>query len=97
MKNPKDLHKDNRIKNMPSFGDSYWQDFRTLVDYRDGLVHARASRPNTDLPGHDEKPIPSKNTLDQLPAGWTVRVVIKLIRRLHEAAGTSTPAWLVEP
>ena len=93
----KRLHKDNRIQKVPNFGDSWWRGVRTLVEYRNGLVHAGASRPETDSLRDDEKPVPSKTTLDQLEAGWAVRVVIELIRRLHEAAGTSTPAWLIEP
>lgn len=93
----KRLYKNNRIKNVPNFGDSWWQDVQILVKYRNGLVHAGASRPETDSLEDDKKPLPSKTLLDQLPAGWAVRIVIELIRRLHEAAGTSTPAWLIEP
>jgi hypothetical protein len=41
--------------------------------------------------------VPSKTVLDQLSAGWAVRVVVTLVRRLHDAVGTPPPTWLVEP
>jgi hypothetical protein len=93
----KHLKKNDRISNSPDFGDSCWQDFCNLVVYRDGLVHGRSSRPETSSQGNDQKPVPSKTELDQLPPGWAVKIVILLIRDLHKAVGTSTPQWLIEP
>jgi len=93
----KALQKDNRIRKAPDFGLSYWNDFRKLVEYRDGLVHGKPSRPETSSLRDEQKPVPSKTMLDQLPSGWAVRVVVGVIRRLHEAVGTSTPSWLAEP
>jgi hypothetical protein len=43
----------------------------------------------------DPMPAPSLNDLTQLPNGWAVCVITKVISRLHSAAGTPTPAWLV--
>ena len=72
-------------------------DFRKLVDYRDGLVHASASRPETDSQPEKEKPLPSKTDLDKLFPGWAVQVVVTLVKRLHDAVGTPPPDWLVYP
>lgn len=91
------LKKNHRISESPDFGDSCWQDFYNLVDYRNGLVHGGSSRPETSSQGDAQKPVPSKTELDQLPPGWAVKIVIQLIRDLHEAVGTSTPQWLIEP
>ena len=93
----KELHRANYIPNSPEFQGAYWDDFILLVRYRDGLVHARASRPETDSQPKEAKPLPSKTVLDQLSAGWAVRVVVTLTRRLHDAVGTPQPTWLVEP
>ena len=41
----KNLHKDGLISSIPDFSQKYWQDFSDLFDMRNGLVHARASRP----------------------------------------------------
>jgi len=93
----KDLKKDNRISKSPDFKDERWQKFKKLVKYRNGLVHGSPSRPETSPLGDNQKPVPSKTMLEQLEAGWAVKIVIQLIRHLHEAVGTSTPQWLVEP
>ena len=102
----KDLYKDKRIKEVPSFDprvNPHWNLFVDLVGYRDGLVHASASRPEIDIdsqsttPAPPPSPIPSPTDLDQLPAGWAVRVVVTVVRQLHQAVGTNPPAWLCEP
>jgi hypothetical protein len=102
----KNLYKDKRIKEVPSFDpriNPHWNLFVDLVDYRDGLVHASASRPEIDIdsqsttPAPPPSPIPSPTDLDQLPAGWAVRVVVTVVRQLHQAVGTNPPAWLCEP
>ena len=68
-----------------------------MVEVRNGLVHARASRPATAQQPREEKPVPSKNDLDELPAGWATKVVVELIKTLHRSVGTSCPSWLVAP
>ncbi len=93
----KNLRNDGLISAVPDFSDSHWQDFRTLVDYRNGLVHAEASRPEKHPQSEKEKPLPSKDVLSQLTAGWGVRIVAELVRRLHAAVGTATPRWLMDP
>ncbi len=67
------------------------------MELRNGLIHARSSRPETALQPELERPRPSKGDLDQLPAGWATKVVVELVKKLHESVGTATPDWLVEP
>ncbi len=92
------LAEDGVIQGSPDFGGSVcWQEFQKLVKFRDGLVHARSSRPQTAGLPKVEVPVPSKSDLDKLPAGWAVKTVVALIEALHQAAGTPVPDWLKEP
>ncbi len=94
----KELFEDSLIKAVPDFcRDPSWQRFVVLVKYRDGLIHAKASRPATSDQKDEEKPLPSPEDLDRLPAGWAVKVVVELVKNLHRHAEIPTPAWLVEP
>lgn len=93
----KQLKGDGLIPAIPDISDYVWQDFIDLLDCRDGLVHAKASRPWTTALPTEEQPLPSKADLDGLPPGWAVRIVKNLIARLHSTVGTQIPAWLVEP
>ena len=90
-------HSDGLIGSMPDFGKAYWEKFEVLVQYRNGLVHGNSSRPDTASLEQEERPVPSKDNLDELESGWAVRVVTDLIRPLHDAASTSAPEWLVDP
>ena len=74
-----------------------WEEWLKLVRYRNGLIHARSSRPETDPQPNAEAPYPSKSDLDKLPGGWPTKVVVNLVQLLHKAAGTPAPIWLVEP
>lgn len=94
---PKHLHKDKLIPHVPDLGRPYWEEFNKLVDYRNGVVHAAASRPDTSSLSPIEKPLPPKSVLDQLEPGWALRIVIELIRQLHKAVGTTPPSWLMDP
>lgn len=91
---PKALQKDGRIHSALDCGGREFQDFCRLVDYRDGLVHARASRPdNVDLlPG--DRPLPSGQDLTALPCGWASGVARALLQRLHSDTKTTMPCWL---
>ena len=63
---------------------------------RDGLVHAHPSRPETSSqPADMPSPHPSREILEQLPAGDATKVVVELIKKLHEAVRTDKPPWLV--
>jgi hypothetical protein len=94
---PKALLQAGLISAVPNLERPYWQDWLDLVDLRNGLIHARASRPETDSQPTGEKPVPSKGDLDKLVPGWAVKVVVTLVRELHVAVSTSAPTWLVDP
>ncbi len=94
---PKKLKNDGLIPAVPDLKQAYWSDFIELVEMRNGLVHARASRPETVQQPQKEKPLPSKGDLDQLPSGWATNVVVELIKNLHRSVGTPPPSWLVVP
>jgi hypothetical protein len=95
---PKELLEAGILWAVPNLGRSYWQDWLALVDLRNGLIHARASRPETNSQPDSERPVPSKGDLDKLTPGWAVKVVVTLVRELHAAVRPSTPApaWLVD-
>jgi hypothetical protein len=89
------LREADLIPKLPPSGNRHdREDWERLVDYRNGLVHARASRPRTRRQPEKEQPRPSKSTLRSLEPGWAVKVVVKRARRLHQAAGTEPPVWL---
>jgi hypothetical protein len=80
---PKRLFEDRRINKPLDCGAREWQDFVDLVDWRDGLVHARASRPEMSGQPEKERPVPSKGELDKLKPGWALAVVRTLLNKLH--------------
>jgi hypothetical protein len=98
---PKQLEEHGLICKSPDWGraegQTIWCEWKKLLSYRHGLVHARASRPETHPQSDTERPVPSKHLLDELDAGWATRTVVKLITYLHKAAGTQTPKWLIQP
>jgi hypothetical protein len=94
---PKQLFYDGYLPSLPKLAQPSWQHFLQLVEYRNGLIHARSSRPENSSLADNEKPVPSKSELDNLPPGWAVGVVFELINGLHQAVGTASPAWLVMP
>jgi hypothetical protein len=93
---PKALLDAGLISAVPNLGRSYWRDWLDLVDLRNGLIHARASRPETNPQPDSERPVPSKGDLDKLTPGWAVKVVVTLVRELHAAVSTPAPVWLVD-
>lgn len=93
----KQLKFERLIPNRPNFGGQQGVEWKTLVKYRDGLVHAKASRPQKNSQPEEQKPVPSKIQLDSLEAGWAIQIVIERIRCLHRAVGTAAPSWLVDP
>jgi len=83
----------------------------TLIKYRNGLVHASASRSVEDLPDEmkthrrkrepeqDKKairPFPIKDELKKLEAGWAVKIVADLVKDLHQKIGDTAPAYIVD-
>jgi len=95
---PKQLASEGLLSRLPRWTAEQDMAWKRLVDYRNGLVHARASRPDTKGLGNGENPIPGPDELDQVvKRGWALGVVIDRIRGLHQAAGTELPSWLQRP
>lgn len=91
---PKLLLAQRLIQAIPDYGRQTWADFRKLVDYRNGLVHADASRPQADNTPPEAAPSPSPDDLARMEPGWPTRVVVALVRELHAKAGTKQPEWI---
>ena len=87
---PKKLVTDGQLKGRPNLESIFWTNWLTLVDYRDGLIHAVSSRPS----GTCSAPLPSIDKLAALKPGWAVNIAIELITTFHAAAGIEVPDWL---
>jgi hypothetical protein len=91
---PKKLRADGLITAVPNHGTKIFGDFKNLVAIRDGIVHARSSRPaSAKMPNH-EKPFPTLSDLQTMKPGWALGVVVILLEDLHETLKTSKPLWL---
>jgi hypothetical protein len=90
---PKQLATDGRISGSLDCSGHEWQEFQALVAFRDGLVHAGASRPETEGLAPGNRPIPSKKDLDSLPAGWAIAIVRARLQKLHADTTTARPGW----
>jgi len=91
---PKQLKIDGLIVDAPNLGGQSWQEFLRLIDFRNGLLHARASRPETAGLREEQMPLPTLDDLARLQAGWAVKVVSAIILELNGAAKTVPPDWL---
>jgi len=91
------LHCDDRIQGVLDFRAEPWKRFLRLLRKRNGLVHARASRPEASGRPEKEKPSPTMRELTAMEAGCPTRVVVELVEQLHRVTGTDAPAWLVKP
>jgi len=67
----KELCTKNHIQNF-NWDSRYWGPFIKLVDARDGLVHAKASRPQQAGQPQGDQPFPSRNYLNQMTPGSAV-------------------------
>jgi hypothetical protein len=73
---PKQLFADRLIPGVPVLENpGYWGEWLKLIEFRNGLIHARASRPETAALNENEKPKPSKTVLDNMAPGWPTAVV----------------------
>jgi hypothetical protein len=91
---PKELHKAGKILAAPQLD---LRELGELINYRDGLVHAAASRPATDSQPKETRPYPTKDMLRKLKPGCAVRIVVDLVRNLHQAIGTPVPEYIENP
>jgi len=88
---PLQLHADRVIPRRPRLDLS---ELGTLISYRNGLVHARASRPSTSDQPRAHKPVPGIDELKNRPRGWAIGVATKLVRQLHLELGSEPPVYL---
>jgi hypothetical protein len=93
----KQLHADGKIAAVPSWEGHEWRDFVELVHYRDGLVHARSSRPETAGLSKGELPFPTVAQLASCMPGWATTTLVRLIEHVHQAISTAAPTWLELP
>jgi hypothetical protein len=58
---------DGRTHGVPPFGQQYWKDFAELIAYRNGLVHASASRPDAEsIPEQGKRPGSHQHLIEQV-------------------------------
>ena len=89
------LAADGLISAPPDLGDDMWERFNSLVqDYRNGLIHARASRPESFGLPEESQPKSRMFDLSNFPAGWKLETITSFIVGLNVAAGTQQPNWL---
>lgn len=91
---PKELHEAGKIPSVPIFD---FSGFEILIRYRNGLIHAAASRPATDLQIEENKPFPTKGMLKDMEPGWAVRVIVGLVTTLHRSMGDRIPGYIENP
>lgn len=78
----KTLQEEGRLRDDPAFEGQAWQRFQEdLAPFRNGIVHAKISRPVRG--GMEETAEPSPATLFDRGPGWATSVVTELARDLH--------------
>lgn len=88
---PRELHADGIVPTAPQLDLSELGD---LVQFRNGLLHARASRPATeDLPPKF-RPVPEPGQLKKIGHGWACAMAKKLVVKLHADLQTPLPSYL---
>lgn len=90
----KELYDEEKIKVKPKLDLSQ---LGQLMKYRNGLVHALASRPATHNQPNNEKPIPLRNELEKMAPGWAIKIVNKLVRDFHDQLDTEVPDYIKDP
>ena len=65
----------------------------SLVQLRNGLIHARASRPSTSGQSEAEKPRPALGELSALGHGWAIAIAKALVAELHEQLKSEAPPY----
>lgn len=77
------LQDEGKIRAEPAFEGQAWQEFQEdLAPFRNGIVHAKISRPIRG--GTEESTGPTPATLFDRGPGWATSVVTELARDLHE-------------
>jgi hypothetical protein len=92
---PQELHKAGAITICPTL---HLSRLGNLIVYRDGLVHAAASRPAiSPQPCNMAAPFPTRKNLKSLKAGWAVKIVYDLVLELCNQINDPEPAYLQLP
>ena len=93
---PTELFNDGLISTKPDLVSSpWWYQFCELVEYRNGLVHARASRPSTGNLPENARPVPDTSILrDSNKHGWAISVAAWFVKKLHQDIGTPCPIYI---
>lgn len=94
----KKLHQSGHIECVPNFCTSAaWRSFVRMVSFRNGLLHARAGRPDTNGLDAYSIPVPKIEDLARLQAGEACTAVRLLIQESAELSGIQPPPWLPPP
>lgn len=88
---PGELHNDGLISKAPDLDLS---ELGVLVEFRNGLLHARASRPSSRSLGKEFQPVPAPGQLESIGHGWACGVAKKLVLKLHQDLQTPAPTYL---
>jgi hypothetical protein len=88
---PAELYVDKIIPVRPALDLS---ELATLVKYRNGLIHAQASRPSNADVDDASKPVPALGELDRIAHGWAQGVAKMLLLQLHDQLKTAPPGYL---
>ena len=88
---PQALHQAGALSTAPTLDLS---SLGTLIQLRNGLIHARASRPATSGQPEAERPRPAMGELTSIGHGWALGVAKRLVNQLHEHVGTTPPRYL---
>jgi len=88
---PRELCDDGLISKAPDLDLS---ELGVLVEFRNGLLHARASRPSTESLSKEFQPVPAPGQLENIGHGWACGVAKRLVLKLHVDLQTPAPKYL---
>jgi hypothetical protein len=80
---PKQLCKDNLLRETPILEATFWVNWIKLINYRDGFIHAVTSCPE-DLEILRKKELSKIHKMSKIKSGWATHVVIELVVTVHE-------------
>ncbi|MBI1422104.1 MAG: hypothetical protein GC149_01475 [Gammaproteobacteria bacterium] len=72
------------------------EEFKQLIELRNNLLHARASRLSITNEVNISWPEPSAESLSKLQNGWALGVAIDMVCLLNSHAGTDIPNYIKE-
>ena len=93
---PKQLCKDNLLRETPNLKATFWVNWAKLIAYRDEFIHAVTSCPE-NLELLREKEMSKIHEMSKIKSGWATKVVVELVKQFHKAANMPMPEWLHIP